>query len=154
MPNTRVTMHNISRRFLFELSYYSYRIYIGTLAFETEYARWLEEHNKLINELRVALNAHAGDDDLRHTVDSIMAHHHESFRLKGAAARADAFHVLSGMWKTPVERYFLWLGGFRPSELLKVSDLSHTLCMDVFLLKFNIFFSNYDSFYHSYLQVI
>ncbi|GJM88943.1 hypothetical protein PR202_ga05527 [Eleusine coracana subsp. coracana] len=91
----------------------------GTLAFEAEYARWLEEHNKLISELRAGVNAHAGDDDLRRIVDSILAHYSESFRLKGAAARADAFHVLSGMWKTPVERCFLWLGGFRPSELLK-----------------------------------
>uniref|UniRef100_K3ZZA6 DOG1 domain-containing protein n=1 Tax=Setaria italica TaxID=4555 RepID=K3ZZA6_SETIT len=24
------------------------------------------------------------------------------------------------MWKTPAERCFLWLGGFRPSELLKL----------------------------------
>ncbi|TVU19908.1 hypothetical protein EJB05_36090 [Eragrostis curvula] len=92
----------------------------GTLAFETEHARWLEEHNKLINELRAAVNAHSGDGDLRRIVDSIMAHYCESFRLKGAAARADAFHVLSGMWKTPVERCFLWLGGFRSSELLKL----------------------------------
>ncbi|KAK3138409.1 hypothetical protein QOZ80_5AG0368620 [Eleusine coracana subsp. coracana] len=92
----------------------------GTLAFEAEYARWLEEHNKLISELRAGVNAHAGDDDLRRIVDSILAHYSESFRLKGAAARADAFHVLSGMWKTPVERCFLWLGGFRPSELLKL----------------------------------
>jgi transcription factor TGA len=53
-------------------------------------------------------------------VDGVMAHHHEAFRLKCVAARADAFHVLSGMWKTPVERCFMWLGGFRPSEILKV----------------------------------
>ncbi|XP_062231732.1 transcription factor TGAL1-like isoform X1 [Phragmites australis] len=92
----------------------------GALPFDMEYARWLEEHNKLINELRAAVNAHAGDDDLRLTVDTIMAHYCEAFRLKGVAARADAFHVLSGMWKTPVERCFLWLGGFRSSELLKL----------------------------------
>ncbi|GJN37984.1 hypothetical protein PR202_gb26989 [Eleusine coracana subsp. coracana] len=41
-------------------------------------------------------------------------------RLKGNAAKADVFHVLSGMWKTPAERCFLWLGGFRPSEVLKL----------------------------------
>ncbi|XP_039837754.1 transcription factor TGAL1-like isoform X2 [Panicum virgatum] len=92
----------------------------GALAFDTDYARWQEDHNKQINELRGALNAHASDDDLRCIVDSIMAHYCEAFRLKGVAAKADAFHVLSGMWKTPVERCFLWLGEFRPSELLKL----------------------------------
>ncbi|KQK10238.1 transcription factor HBP-1b(c1) [Brachypodium distachyon] len=92
----------------------------GALAFDMEYARWLEEHNKHINELRAGVNAHAGDDDLRSIVDCIMAHYDEFFRLKGVAAKADVFHVLSGMWKTPAERCFMWLGGFRSSELLKL----------------------------------
>ncbi|KAM3333194.1 hypothetical protein ACQJBY_028359 [Aegilops geniculata] len=92
----------------------------GAVAFDMEYARWLEEHNKHINELRAAANAHAGDDDLRKIVDSIMSQYDEFFRLKGVAAKADVFHVLSGMWKTPAERCFMWLGGFRSSELLKL----------------------------------
>jgi len=92
----------------------------GAMTFDIEYARWLEEHNKQINELRAAVNAHAGDTDLRSIVDIIMAHYDEIFRLKGIAAKADVFHILSGMWKTPAERCFLWLGGFRSSELLKL----------------------------------
>ncbi|KAG0484000.1 hypothetical protein HPP92_012084 [Vanilla planifolia] len=92
----------------------------GALAFDIEYARWLEEHNRQISELRAAVNAHASDNDLRIIVDGITAHYEEIFRLKGIAAKADIFHVLSGMWKTPAERCFLWLGGFRSSELLKL----------------------------------
>jgi transcription factor TGA len=92
----------------------------GAMTFDLEYARWLEEQNKQINELRTAVNAHASDSDLRLIVDGIMAHYDEIFRLKGVAAKADVFHILSGMWKTPAERCFLWLGGFRSSELLKV----------------------------------
>nr|QEO19177.1 putative transcription factor TGA2.2-like isoform X1 [Cymbidium ensifolium] len=92
----------------------------GALAFDIEYARWLEEHNRLINELRAAVNAHAVDNDLRLIVDGVTAHFDEIFRLKGIAAKADVFHMLSGMWKTPAERCFLWLGGFRSSELLKL----------------------------------
>ncbi|KAE8785254.1 Transcription factor HBP-1b(c38) [Hordeum vulgare] len=92
----------------------------GALAFDTEYARWLEEHNRQVNELRAAVNAHAGDTELRSVVEKIMSHYDEIFKQKGNAAKADVFHVLSGMWKTPAERCFLWLGGFRPSELLKL----------------------------------
>uniref|UniRef100_A0A0E0CZR7 Glucose-6-phosphate 1-dehydrogenase n=1 Tax=Oryza meridionalis TaxID=40149 RepID=A0A0E0CZR7_9ORYZ len=92
----------------------------GAMTFDLEYARWLEEQNKQINELRTAVNAHASDSDLRLIVDGIMAHYDEIFRLKGVAAKADVFHILSGMWKTPAERCFLWLGGFRSSELLKL----------------------------------
>lgn len=108
----------------------------GALAFDVEYARWLEEHNKKINELRAAVNSHASDNDLRGIVDSIMAHYDEVFRMKGVAAKADVFHILSGMWKTPAERCFLWLGGFRPSELLKVSKMCLYLFYIVFLIEF------------------
>ncbi|XP_010245498.1 PREDICTED: transcription factor TGA2.2-like isoform X2 [Nelumbo nucifera] len=92
----------------------------GALAFDIEYARWLEEHNRQINELRNAVNSHASDSELRVIVDGVMAHYDDIFRLKGIAAKADVFHMLSGMWKTPAERCFLWLGGFRSSELLKL----------------------------------
>uniref|UniRef100_A0A453ERQ8 DOG1 domain-containing protein n=1 Tax=Aegilops tauschii subsp. strangulata TaxID=200361 RepID=A0A453ERQ8_AEGTS len=93
---------------------------LWALAFDTEYARWLEEHNRQVNELRAAVNAHAGDTELRSVVEKIMSHYDDIFKQKGNAAKADVFHVLSGMWKTPAERCFLWLGGFRPSELLKL----------------------------------
>ncbi|MBA0727082.1 hypothetical protein Golax_000106 [Gossypium laxum] len=92
----------------------------GALAFDVEYARWLEEHNRKINELRTAVNSHAGDAELRIIVDSVTTHFDDIFRLKGTAAKADVFHILSGMWKTPAERCFLWIGGFRSSELLKL----------------------------------
>ncbi|KAK7317368.1 hypothetical protein RJT34_01530 [Clitoria ternatea] len=92
----------------------------GAIQFDAEYARWLEEQNRQINELRAAVNSHASDTELRMIVDGILAHYDEIFRLKGVAAKADVFHLLSGMWKTPAERCFLWLGGFRSSELLKL----------------------------------
>ncbi|PKI50845.1 hypothetical protein CRG98_028752 [Punica granatum] len=92
----------------------------GALVFDAEYARWMEEHNKLVGELRSAVNAHAGDTELRTVVDNVAAHFDDIFRLKGTAAKADVFHILSGMWKTPAERCFLWIGGFRSSDLLKL----------------------------------
>ncbi|XP_068499438.1 transcription factor TGA6-like isoform X2 [Phaseolus vulgaris] len=92
----------------------------GAMQFDAEYARWLEEQNRQINELRAAVNSHASDTELRMIVDGILAHYDEIFRMKGVAAKADVFHLLSGMWKTPAERCFLWLGGFRSSELLKL----------------------------------
>ncbi|GMN57765.1 hypothetical protein TIFTF001_026865 [Ficus carica] len=92
----------------------------GALAFDVEYARWLEEHNRQINELRAAVNSHAGDTELRTIVESVTAQFEDIFRLKGIAAKADVFHILSGMWKTPAERCFMWIGGFRSSELLKL----------------------------------
>lgn len=92
----------------------------GALAFDMEYARWLEEQNQQAKELRAAANSHASDDVLRVIVDDVMQHYDELFRIKSVAAKADVFHILSGMWMMPAERCFLWLGGFRSSELLKL----------------------------------
>lgn len=97
--------------------------FTGALAFDMEYARWVEDQNRQINELRTGVNSHASDNELRVIVESVMAHWDDIFKLKGVAAKTDVFHMLSGMWKTPAERCFLWLGGFRSSELLKVGLL-------------------------------
>ncbi|KAK1390477.1 hypothetical protein POM88_018655 [Heracleum sosnowskyi] len=92
----------------------------AALAFDMDYARWLEEHQRLVNDLRSMVNSQLGDAEMRILVDGIMSHYDEIFRLKGIAAKSDVFHMLSGMWKTPAERCFMWLGGFHSPELLKV----------------------------------
>ncbi|MCO5602285.1 hypothetical protein L7F22_056414 [Adiantum nelumboides] len=92
----------------------------GVFAFDMDHARWVEEQNRQISELRSALASHVTDNDLRVLVDNGVAHFDELFRLKGNAVKADVFHIVSGMWKTPAERCFMWMGGFRPSELLKI----------------------------------
>ncbi|KAM7261580.1 hypothetical protein ACFE04_020657 [Oxalis oulophora] len=112
----------------------------GIAAFEMEYGHWLEEQNRLICELRTALNAHISDIELRILVESGMNHYSELFRLKATASKSDVFYVMSGLWKTSAERFFLWIGGFRPSELLKVllpqlDPLTEQQFMDVCNLK-------------------
>ncbi|KAI3790807.1 hypothetical protein L2E82_04141 [Cichorium intybus] len=92
----------------------------GASSFHVEYSRWLEEQNRRISELREAVSSHAADGELRLIVDGVITHYEDIFRIKNDAAKADVFHILSGMWKTPAERCFLWLGGFRSSELLKL----------------------------------
>ncbi|KAK2971553.1 hypothetical protein RJ640_017922, partial [Escallonia rubra] len=92
----------------------------GAWAFDMDYARWLDEQERLISDLRSAVNSHMGDNELRLLVDGVMSHYDEIFRLKSIGAKSDVFHMLSGMWKTPAERCFMWLGGFRSSELLKI----------------------------------
>ncbi|GMI94140.1 TGACG sequence-specific binding protein 1 [Hibiscus trionum] len=92
----------------------------GIAAFETEYGHWMDEQSKQICALRTALNAHISDADLRVLVETGMNHYSELFRMKSTAAKADVFYVMSGMWKTSAEQFFSWIGGFRPSELLKV----------------------------------
>ncbi|XP_009367342.2 transcription factor TGA7 [Pyrus x bretschneideri] len=88
--------------------------------FEMEYVHWVEEQHRQIVELKNALRDHATDIELRKLVDSGLNHYAILFRMKADAARADIFYLLSGIWRTPVERHFHWIGGFRPSELLNI----------------------------------
>ncbi|KDP24594.1 hypothetical protein JCGZ_25510 [Jatropha curcas] len=88
--------------------------------FDIEYARWLEEHHRLTCELRAAVQEHLPENELRLFVDNCLAHYDEVISLKGMVAKSDVFHLVSGMWKTPAERCFMWMGGFRPSELIKI----------------------------------
>ncbi|XP_042512924.1 transcription factor TGA1-like isoform X1 [Macadamia integrifolia] len=92
----------------------------GVVTFEMEYGHWVAEQMRQTHELRTALQAHVTDIELRILVDGGMNHYYDLFRMKAAAAKADVFYIMSGMWKTSAERFFLWIGGFRPSELLKV----------------------------------
>ncbi|KAL8245417.1 hypothetical protein R6Q59_011675 [Mikania micrantha] len=95
----------------------------GAAIFDIEYSRWLDDDQRHTAELRKGLQSHLSDADLRVIVDSFVAHYDEIFRLKGVAAKSDVFHLITGMWTTPAERCFLWMGGFRPSELIKVLHL-------------------------------
>lgn len=95
---------------------------LGIVAFEMEYGHWVEEQNRQISELRTVLHGQVSDIELRSLVENAMKHYFQLFRMKSAAAKIDVFYVMSGMWKTSAERFFLWIGGFRPSELLKVIE--------------------------------
>lgn len=101
-------------------SSFSGTINSGIAAFEMEYGQWVEEQKRHICELRAALQADITDVELRSLVDSGISHYFDLFRMKATAAKADVFYLMSGIWRTSAERFFLWIGGFRPSELLKV----------------------------------
>lgn len=92
----------------------------GIATFEMEYGHWVEEHDRQISDLRNALHTEIGELELRIFVDGGMRHYFDLFAMKKTAAKADVFYLMSGMWKTSAERFFFWIGGFRPSELLKV----------------------------------
>lgn len=96
----------------------------GAAVFDLEYARWLEEHHRLMMELRAAMQERLQENELHIFVGSCLAHYNTLMNLKSMAIKADVFYIISGMWKTPAERCFFWMGGFCPSELIKII-LSH-----------------------------
>ncbi|KAE9620608.1 hypothetical protein Lal_00019443 [Lupinus albus] len=90
----------------------------GAAMFDMEYGRWLEDDHRLMAELRTGLQAAVSDNELRVIVDGYLGHYDEIFRLKGVVAKTDVFHLINGMWRSQAERCFLWIGGFRPSDLI------------------------------------
>ncbi|KAF0903074.1 hypothetical protein E2562_024055 [Oryza meyeriana var. granulata] len=88
--------------------------------FDVEYGRWQEEHYRLMYELRAALQQHLPEGELQMYVESCLAHHDEVAAIKDGVIKGDVFHLISGVWRSPAERCFLWLGGFRPSEVIKM----------------------------------
>lgn len=100
-----------------------------------EYSRWLEEHHRIMCELRNAVQEHLPENELRLFVDNCLSHLNEVMNLKGMIAKSDVFHLVSGMWKTPAERCFMWMGGFRPSDIIKVYIYIYNIFF-IFLLNY------------------
>ncbi|XP_078447530.1 transcription factor TGA2.2-like isoform X2 [Wolffia australiana] len=92
----------------------------GAAIFEVEYARWLEDDERYLSELQRCIRAGLPDGDLRVVLDKSLNHQNRMFQLRDAAMKADVLHLLSGSWATPAERCFMWIGGFRPSDILKI----------------------------------
>ncbi|EEC80974.1 hypothetical protein OsI_23702 [Oryza sativa Indica Group] len=88
--------------------------------FNLEYERWQEAHHQVISRLRAAVEEHRPDGELQPHVDEAMSHYGVLMAHKARLVGADPLHLLSGLWKGAVEQCFLWIGGFRPSELIKV----------------------------------
>ncbi|KAL5214033.1 hypothetical protein ABZP36_003185 [Zizania latifolia] len=93
----------------------------GAAIFEIEYNHWVEEQSRHTGELRRALlQEQTREMELRSLVEIGLGNYDHLFSMKKTAAYSDVFYVMSGMWKTPAERFFMWIGGFRPSEVLKL----------------------------------
>ncbi|XP_041999764.1 bZIP transcription factor TGA10-like [Salvia splendens] len=90
----------------------------GAAQFDMEYAKWLEVHHCLTVELRGAVNVYRPESELGNVIGNWLAHCDQIVGLKSKALKDDVF---SGMWKAPAERCFMWMGGFRPSVVIKIA---------------------------------
>ncbi|XP_058744564.1 transcription factor TGA3-like [Vicia villosa] len=114
--------HGLNRSSSLDVGYIgsSRTINPGISLFEIEYGRWIEEQDRRNEELRNALRNNESDIQLHLLVESSLNQYSNLFRMKAEAAKVDVFYLISGAWKSPVERLFLWIGGSRPSQILNI----------------------------------
>ncbi|KAL8172421.1 hypothetical protein V2J09_024225 [Rumex salicifolius] len=101
-------------------AYLRHDINAGIAAFDKEYSQWVEEQYRRNCVLKNAVKAGVSDSELQILVQGSLNHYHNLFQMKAQVAKFDVFYLMSGAWRASVERFFLWIGGFRPSDLLKV----------------------------------
>ncbi|XP_047341432.1 transcription factor TGA7-like [Impatiens glandulifera] len=92
----------------------------GIATFEMEYKYWVDEQKRQYQELRNLLQVQVGEEELGVFVENALNHYYKLFRMKVDVANIDVFFLISGTWRTPIEQFFIWIGGFRPSELLNI----------------------------------
>ena len=100
---------------------YLFKYLTTFIQLQATYARWFEEHQIHIQELRLAIYYNKTDEEIRHIVEKTKSQFHDIFCIKQRVAKDDFIHIVYGMWTTPAERCIMLVGGFRTSDILKAS---------------------------------
>lgn len=88
---------------------------MSIIAFEQFYVQWIEEMNSLFNSLRAALQQSKTEDEVGSLVQACYSHYSHYMEQKMKICQEDASYVVAGMWRTPLEAGFMWIGGWRPT---------------------------------------
>ncbi|KAH6558291.1 hypothetical protein KP509_1Z070500 [Ceratopteris richardii] len=94
---------------------------MSILAFEKFYVRWIEEMKRLFKHLRAKLQQNdcsLEEGEISALVHSCHSHYCEYMSEKIKLCKEDASFVVAGMWRTPLEAGFLWMGGWRPTTAI------------------------------------
>lgn len=79
------------------------------------YNSWTQKQEDLMKQLKDALDSDIKEDDLQKLISTVEDHYDLYYDMKDDAAQQDILQVVTPPWKSPLERAFLWFGGWRPS---------------------------------------
>lgn len=83
--------------------------------FEDFYASWTSTHIDMLSHLQEALDSDMKQPELLQEVKKIVGHHEEYYKAKQRASHQNILQTVTPSWRSPLEKAFLWLGGWRPS---------------------------------------
>ncbi|KAK9074168.1 hypothetical protein SSX86_006765 [Deinandra increscens subsp. villosa] len=90
------------------------------------YQNWVGQQRLDLDELLQALNTYPTDHDYLQLITKKTIDHFENYRTARAQlAKHDAPSYMAPSWGTTYENSFLWIGGCRPSLIIR---LVYTLC--------------------------
>lgn len=88
---------------------------MSVLAFEKFYVQWLEGIKSRLSALSHALQQSKPEDEVASLVHACYMHFSDYMNEKIKICQEDASFVVAGMWRSPLEAGFLWMGGWRPT---------------------------------------
>jgi hypothetical protein len=84
------------------------------------YAKWVKLQEDDLHELQAALDSNIQEAELLELVQKVLAHYEDYYKVKDGAARKDVLSVVQSSWKSPLERAFMFIGGWRPSMVCQL----------------------------------
>ncbi|KAH7524827.1 protein ZW2 [Ziziphus jujuba] len=93
--------------------------------FQNFFNGWLERQQSFLDQLDhfySSLTSHENhlEQQRNSIIEQVLSHYQEYYEEKARAALEDVFTVFSAPWLSSFERTFLWIGGFKPSMILRL----------------------------------
>ncbi|MCO5603180.1 hypothetical protein L7F22_057327 [Adiantum nelumboides] len=83
--------------------------------YEDFYSSWTRTQGALLKELEEAVESDMKEVDLVQEVKKVSEHYETYYKAKEMASHQDILQTVTPDWRSPLEKAFLWLGGWRPS---------------------------------------
>lgn len=68
-----------------------------------------------MNELLQALDSDMKEHELLQVVQKVSRHYEDYYAAKESASHHNILEIVTPPWRSPLEKAFMWLGGWRPS---------------------------------------
>lgn len=102
-------------------------------SFEEYYQGWISRQEQFLNELVAARDSSSEfhDNDLRDLINRVRSHYEEYFAEKSRVANTNVFRMFSPTWFTPLERSYLWIGGYKPGLACRLATTAAAATEDL-----------------------
>lgn len=91
----------------------------------TFFREWMNRQEGVLTELQRSITSPNSDEsESGHSelLGRVMSHYTEYYVAKSRVGQDNVFLLFSPTWLSPLERSFLWIGGFKPGLAFQIVD--------------------------------